>query len=222
MDSQLLTGVVLIVAGIALGLLAYAIVLNRKERAAPDAQSAEQAEVPEPPASSVPATPPGSAAPAATAVPPPTVSGASAPRRLVHVAEVLRDERTNALILRVGEGEYSSAEELRTSGDWSRVEHAAADLQSWLTEAGPPDRSRERVRKEGLPRPHTMIDQINEILTRKLDASGAAPRAVRLIDGGGGAVHVYVGLQRYEMDTVPDEDVRRLIREAVAEWEARQ
>jgi hypothetical protein len=141
---------------------------------------------------------------------------------LVLVTELLRDERTGALIVRLGEKEYRSARELRTSGEWTRVEKAAADLRSWLAEAGTAERPREPSRTEGLPRPHTMIDQINEILTRKLDAAGAGERAVRLIDAGGGAVHVYVGLQRYEMDTVPDEDVRRLIREAVAEWEARQ
>jgi hypothetical protein len=220
-DSQLLTGVVLIIAGIALSLLAYAIVLNRKERAASDSQAAEAGDTPEPPVSPVPATPPAGAPPAASGASVPTLSGA-VPRGLVLVTELLRDERTGALIVRLGEKEYRSARELRTSGEWTRVEKTAADLRSWLAEAGTAERPREPSRTEGLPRPHTMIDQINEILTRKLDAAGAGERAVRLIDAGGGAVHVYVGLQRYEMDTVPDEDVRRLIREAVAEWEARQ
>lgn len=219
MDSQLLTGVVLIAAGLALGLLAYAIVLNRKERAPSDSSSTEAGEALEP---SIPATPPLSEFPAAAGPPLPTPSGVSASHGPVSGIEFLRDERTGSLIVRLGDKEYRSARELRPSGDWTRVEGAAADLQHWLAEADAADRRREPSRTEGLPRPHTMIDQINEILTRKLDAAGAGQRAVRLIDAGGGAVHVYVGLQRYEMDTVPDEDVRRLIREAVAEWEARQ
>ncbi len=222
MDSRLLTGMVLIAAGIALGLLAYAIVLNRKERAALESGATEPAEAPEPAIPSAPATPQASAPPVASGSSLPDRSSAPAPRGLVSLAELLRDERTGALIVRLGDKEFRTSKELRTSGEWTQIEHAATDLQRWLAEAGASDRTLEPSRTEGLPRAHTMIDQINEILTRKLDEAGAGQPAVRLIDAGGGAVHVYVGLQRYEMDTVPDEDVRRLIREAVAEWEARK
>jgi hypothetical protein len=64
-----------------------------------------------------------------------------------------------------------------------------------------------------------MIDQINTILERKLAESPQGLKGVRLVEGTGGALRVFVGLQSYAFDEVPDPEVRKVIREAVAEWE---
>lgn len=222
MDNQLLTGLVFIVVGVALGLLAYAIVLNRKERAALKTESTEAGEGREPEATLAAEADQATDRPAASEAALPSLPPAAPPGSFVSIVELMRDSRTGALIVRHAGREYRSAEELRAAAAWKQFESAAVDLQRWLAEAAEADRRRDSRRPQGLPPPRTMIDQINEILTRKLDAAGAEAPAVRLMDAGGGAVHVYIGLQRYEMDTVPDEEVRRLIREAVAEWEARQ
>ncbi|MGH2628619.1 MAG: hypothetical protein ACRDHY_18435, partial [Anaerolineales bacterium] len=168
MDGQLLTGLVLIIVGIALGLLAYAIILSRKERAALDAQSTDSADAPEPAGPPDPAAPlPGSSGP--TPLP---LSGVPPAGGTVPLAELLRDQRTGALIVRLGGKEYRSASELRASAGWTVLESAAGELRRWLAETAEADRPRQSSRKQGLPKPHTMIDQINEILTRKLDAAG--------------------------------------------------
>jgi hypothetical protein len=66
-----------------------------------------------------------------------------------------------------------------------------------------------------------MVEQIGQILESKLAArpgSSAAP--VRLVEGPGGSVRVYIGLQSYSPEEVPDPEIREAIRASVAEWEA--
>jgi hypothetical protein len=137
------------------------------------------------------------------------------------VAFLLRDEVTGELIVRVGEREYRRAEDLRASPDWTRMEYTAAELQRWIQTAKPAERKREAAREEPAKKPLSMVEQINEILARRMSEADRAGMGVRLVEAGGGAVQVYVGLQRYEMESIPDPEVRRIIREAVAEWESR-
>jgi hypothetical protein len=55
-----------------------------------------------------------------------------------------------------------------------------------------------------------------------LQNSPLASRHIRLIELPTKGVVVMVGLDRYEgVEAVPDEDVRQMIRLAVAEWERR-
>ena len=67
-----------------------------------------------------------------------------------------------------------------------------------------------------------MIDGINALLRENLERDENGPRAVRLVSDASGAVKVLIGLKSYPMEDIPDEDVRRLIRQAVQEWEASQ
>jgi hypothetical protein len=143
---------------------------------------------------------------------------ASGPR--IQVASLLRDEVSGELIVQVGDREYRNADELRDSGDWTRVEFAAADLTKWIDQPivrPVPEREVEVVDRA---KPMSMIEQINEILQGKIEASGKSHLAVRLIEGTEGSARVLIGVHSYELGEVPDESISNLIREAVADWEA--
>lgn len=255
MDNQLVLGVILIVVGIALALLAYAFILNRREQdheapAAPPGE-AEAPATPEPstalpahqaapaapaaartmPPVSPPAAPAAApsvgtaSAPPATppmaAAPPPAAAPAPAPlqsRRTLAVATLLRDEVTGKISVLVGGREYTSVDELRASRDYTRVEYAAADLAQWLGPAAVRERSTERAKEEA-KKPLSMVEQIDTILQRKLAETSGGPRGVRLVEGSGGSLRVFVGVLSYAYEDVPDDEVKRMIREAVAEWE---
>lgn len=139
----------------------------------------------------------------------------------IQVASLLRDEVTGTLIVKVGDREYRSADELRDSGDWTRVEFAASDLSKWIDQ--PIERPSLERESESSDRakPMSMIEQINQILQDKIESSGKSHLAVRLIEGMEGTARVLIGVHSYELGEVPDESINILIREAVAEWEAR-
>lgn len=138
----------------------------------------------------------------------------------IQVATLLRDEVSGALIVQVGSREYRTADELRDSGDWTRVEFAASDLSKWIDR--PVERpSVDRDAESGdRVKPTSMIEQINEILQEKIVTSGQSHLAVRLIEGLEGTAKVLIGVHSYELGEVPDESINNLIREAVADWEA--
>jgi len=243
MDNQLVLGVILIVVGIALALLAYAFILNRREQekgpggatpepsealAAAEVESTPAPRLPpapavEPPAApapiAIPAAPPKQAA--ATAVPPSPASAPVPSRRTLAVATLLRDEVTGKLSVLVGGREYANAEDLRASRDYARVEYATADLVQWLGATAVRERTAERV-KEETKKPLSMIEQIDEILQRKMTELAGAPRGVRLVEGAGGSLRVFIGVQSYAFEDVPDAEVKSIIREAVAEWESKK
>ena len=66
-----------------------------------------------------------------------------------------------------------------------------------------------------------MIEEINEILEKKCEG-GEAPMGLRLFEGPEGTVRVYIGVNSYEVDDVPDKKIQSVIKSAVAEWEARK
>jgi hypothetical protein len=252
MDNQLIIGVILIVVGIALALLAYAFILNRRDQEKgppgalaekPDTAEAEEprlelgtpppwvippAAVAQTPATPVPppavALPPAAPKPAVVdPIPPAPEPVALAPsRRTLAVATLMRDEVTGKLLILVGGREYSTADELRASRDFARVEYAAADLVKWLGVSTVRERVAERAPMEELKKSASMIEQINDILQRKLAEAPGASRGVRLLEGAGGALRVFIGLQSFNLEDVPDADVKRMIRDAVAEWESKQ
>ena len=64
--------------------------------------------------------------------------------------------------------------------------------------------------------------QIDEILQEKIKGTALEQRAVRLLELPGKGMVVLVGLDQYEgVDEVPDEEIRSVIKAAVAEWERR-
>lgn len=141
--------------------------------------------------------------------------------RLFPVVTILRDDTTGALALQIGPRTYRTAAELRESGDWTRVEFAARDLARWLEGETQVERKTEPRREEPPATGGSMVEQINRILEDKLAAQPTNVRAVRLAEGPGGTVRVYIGVQGYSLEEVPDPAIRAVIREAVAEWEAR-
>ncbi len=70
------------------------------------------------------------------------------------------------------------------------------------------------------PAMESIIQQINRVLQAKLAASAFKDRGVQLLEGPGGAVIVEDGLNSYEgIDSVPDDEIKTLIRASVSEWE---
>jgi hypothetical protein len=138
------------------------------------------------------------------------------------VTTLRRDEVTGSLSVEVEGRRYGTADELRLSNDWTRVQYAASDLMKWLAATDLPARPKSAARDEAPGKPASMIEQINAILDRRLAGSSGDRRGIRLFEGTDGSVRVFVGLNSYEIDSVPDEDVRQIIRDAVAEWEASQ
>jgi hypothetical protein len=260
MDNSLLMGIVLIGVGLALALIAYAVLLYRRENEPKDTAEAEEPPPlegeslepavlasdepslsPPPPAGPAPAQPPVDAQqpqpPIAAPTPPPVVAAPppvvpapppalpstplGAGRRLLPVAALLREDVTGELVVQVGDRVYRRPEELRGSADANRVQSASADLTRWI--AGGSSSKPGTVgptREEKAAKSASMIEQINTILEEKL-AAGSPLQGVRLVEGVGGTVRVFVGVNSYPVDEVPDPQVRQLIRLAVAEWEGR-
>jgi hypothetical protein len=68
----------------------------------------------------------------------------------------------------------------------------------------------------------SIVMQINDILQEKLAASDMANKGVFLMELPSKDLVVMVGLTQYPgIDAVPDPEIRKLIRESVAEWESR-
>lgn len=141
--------------------------------------------------------------------------------RLFPVVTILRDDTTGALALQIGTRTYRTAAELKDSGDWTRVEYAARDLARWLEGSTQLERKTETRREETTASGGSMVEQINRILEGKLAGQPVSARAVRLAEGPDGSVRVYIGVQVYGLEDVPDPAIRAVIREAVEEWEAR-
>ena len=232
MNTTLVFGVLLIVAGIALAILAYALILNRRSESAAGTDGAEpEAEIVVPPPST-PAEPTAIAAvlpPAPQAQPaalppapqaqPPAPGAPPPPPRTIDVGRLLRDEVSGALLIAVGPRLYRTVDELRPSGDWLRMEKAARELQAWFAAPPKPKPTEERRSEEAAPRGGSMLDQINAILERKLALVPELPQGILLAPSPEGGVRVLIGLQAYALDQVPDAKINQLIRESVSEWE---
>ena len=140
----------------------------------------------------------------------------------ISIATLLRDDVTGKLIVKVGDTEYQNPDELRASSDWTRVEFAATDLQTWISKDALVQLRVERELEAIEPKPTSMIEQINAILQKRIESSGRSHIGVRLLESPSGAARVLIGVQGYDLADVPDDDVRQLIQEAVAIWEADQ
>ena len=206
----------LIAASIALALLAYAVVLNRRRRQDEpgdvDGQPAyEDVEMDDmKPVEESPTTQQGPAKPKDD---------------VVSIAGLLRHEKTGRLIVKIGEQHFSKAAEIEDPKSLARLKDATADLMQWLSalddaKAPPEDVDQDKPEKT-LFKPKSMIDEINEILELRSER-GDAPHGLRLFEGPKSTARVFVGVNSYEVDEVPDDKIRRVIKEAVAEWEARQ
>ncbi len=131
------------------------------------------------------------------------------------------------------------------AGQRQRLIGVVLDLRPWLEAARPsspaaapePATSRQAIQpstvipsdkpkgkaSEGvkpIPALKSIVEQIDETLQTKILASPFKDRKISLVEGPGGTVIVKDGINRYEgIDTVPDPEIKTLIRQAVAEWE---
>ncbi len=141
------------------------------------------------------------------------------------VAILLRDNKTGRLIVSIGDSEYQTSDELRYSPHWSSIEHASSDLAAWFI-PGPPPKYTPQPAQYDPPQyetvastPGSMVDQINRILERKVQETPEEDRKIQLAEGPDGSVKVLIGMEVYPINEVPYDDVSKLIREAVSEWE---
>ena len=83
-------------------------------------------------------------------------------------------------------------------------------------------RSLQPLKKAGSSDPDlSILAQVDEILQSKLEGIHLDDQGIRLVEGPDQGMVIEVGLNRYtEIDAVPDERVRQLIRLSVAEWES--
>lgn len=66
----------------------------------------------------------------------------------------------------------------------------------------------------------SIVGQIDQILQTKLEETDLEDRGIRLVEGSDQGMVIEVGLRKYtEIDAIPDERVRQLIRQSVADWE---
>lgn len=225
-DNQLALGVVLIIIGIAFGLLAYAVMLNRRE-AQHEEENMEQVESSAEESATEPEAEPKedreeveTGLDAQEQVPAEEVQSSTRERRRrIPIATLARDEVTGQLIISMGEQDYRVASDITDEGDKRKLEYAAADLSLWF------ESKQDRVpvasaEEPAEPQQTDMIEEINEFLKQKLRHLPTEQQAVRLAEGASGGVRVYVGIDNYSLEDVPDENVKQLIREAVADWEA--
>jgi hypothetical protein len=149
----------------------------------------------------------------------------SSPQDDIFVAELLRNRKTGSLIVKIGEQRYSKASDIKNLETLGRVEDTSEALMQWLVAAdiavlSPEDVAKAKAR-EAAVKQKTMIEEINEILEQRGE-EGKAPLGLRLFEGPEGTVRVYVGVNSYEVDEVPEKKIHGVIKSAVAEWEARQ
>jgi len=232
-DDQLVIGILLIIVGIAIGLIAVAVVLNRREdqlaaELDPETQDTEDEVPPESeevdpvseldedePDSEIDEGEPSEEADEAAEQAPP------APLERQLIAEIYREEVTGKLIVRAGDQEYLDGKQIENEADRRRLAYAASDLSDWFQgefEFG--GRSAAASSPQQAESSDQMLEEINEILQRSL--ASTPDRGVRLFPDGVGGVKVMIGVKSYEIDDVPDDEIKDLIRQAVAEWEAGQ
>jgi hypothetical protein len=241
LDNSLVIGIVLIGIGLSLAAIVYVVFSRRRsedetEEGEPSPYEDMKADIPEIVEPEIPTHKPVSAPrppsiepeplrdtpPQTPVIPSPTPEPQRANRRRIPVATLLRDEVSGDIIVKVGDREYRTIAELRLSDDLTRVEFAASDLAKWFSKTPADQRTSEPDQELVTQKPDSMIGQINAILQEKLTDQIGGSKAVRLIEGPGGAVRVLIGVHSFNLDDVPDGEVSKLIREAVTAWEESQ
>jgi hypothetical protein len=93
------------------------------------------------------------------------------------------------------------------------IEPVRVDVNEIVTRAVNP---KSKVKEK----PKSIVEQVDEILQKRLANSPYSKRLIRLVDAPGGGVEVLVDAKKYEgVGDVPDLEVRDFIQECVKEWE---
>jgi hypothetical protein len=93
------------------------------------------------------------------------------------------------------------------------IEPVRVDVNEIVTRAvNPQGKIREK--------PKSIVEQVDEVVQKRIANSPFHDRLIRLVDAPGGGVEVLVDAKKYEgVGEVPDPDVRNFIQECVKEWE---
>ncbi len=141
------------------------------------------------------------------------------------IATLLRDSQTGKLLVEIGDKRFAASSEINDLALRTNLTTAAFDFIQWLKPSERAEREDQPSIPEespkAAPQAKSMIEEINEILERKSD-EGEAPLGLRLLEGEDGSVRVFIGVTSFDIENIPDQQVRLVIKEAVAEWEARQ
>jgi hypothetical protein len=74
--------------------------------------------------------------------------------------------------------------------------------------------------EEELGKMLSVVDEVNDILQRKLVGSALAGKGIHLMENHNQEIRFWVGLNSYsDVEDIPDPEVRRIIDESVREWE---
>ena len=136
------------------------------------------------------------------------------------MAQIYREGVSGKLVIKHADKEYRKLADIEDRQIRNTLSAAASDLASWFAEDLQPSRAPSGQKSPAAGR--SMLEGINSILQRSLATSGLRERGIRLVPDAAGGVKVLIGLKSYALDEVPHEEIRRLIRESVAEWEAGQ
>ncbi len=128
----------------------------------------------------------------------------------------------------VNRGELNSEQQKRlaslvqTLASWVETVKPAEPAPAPAPAAPRKPKAAEKKEPPAAPAPamESIIQQINHVLQAKLAKTEFKDRGIQLLEGPGGAVIVEDGLNSYEgIDSVPDGEIKTLIRDSVTEWE---
>ncbi len=92
-------------------------------------------------------------------------------------------------------------------------------------EADPVNQEPETEEEEGEPEVKmlSVVDEVNDILQKKLHGSALAGKGIHLMENHNKEIRFWVGLNSYnDVEEIPDPEVRQIIDESVREWEKNQ
>lgn len=155
---------------------------------------------------------------------------------------IWRDQESKNLVLQIGERRFHSDQSLPPI-ERKHMTGLLLYLQRWLQIPTPREKvAPARTTPRQTPSPPTskaeppshgagapeiemesIVSQIDDILQDKLTRSPLRDQAIRLVERPEGGMYVMVEMEKYEdVDAIPDEGIKAIIRAAVQEWEERQ
>jgi hypothetical protein len=155
---------------------------------------------------------------------------------LEDIVHVQRDSQDGQLVVGVRGINFRSVHDMSEEQN-KQVSQSVSDLSEWLKRPAPvvvaqptppppvpspvtkPDKAK-------TPAPYgagkSIAVQVDEILQEMLVNSPQAKRGIRITESPDAGLAVYVGLEKFDgVDAIPYNDVKEIIRTAVAEWRNR-